>query len=1036
MSDVSIGDSRIEAKAAEALGRSALGAFNLGAARAELKQLLGAVGQTAEFSTYTKHDISHIDALLRSVDWLITERTWGRLTVADALVLTLSIYVHDLGMLVTKEEFKNRHKSIFGDFRESLLADESSRGVDFRERLKELDEDDREHFIYEEFVRVHHAERIEAWVSGKPHLKFGASDAAAQLVAKVFTGLDPVIRSDIALIARSHHAADLDNLSKYKTSRSYGNAPDDEANLQYAALILRTADLVHMTRDRTPTIQYRLASPTDPMGQREWRKQAAVRAVKPSKASVDGMEAIEVHASFDEPEGYFALMEYLDYCDAQLQQTVAWSHADVRFDDAGPGYEFNWNRIDREQIEANHFNRNQFTFSFDQQKVLDLLTGHTLYNDASVAVREIAQNAIDAVRLEHHLHGEPVDGLPDVAVEYDPARRVLRVRDRGTGMTEEILQRHFLKVGSSSYQAKEFKERHPDFASISRFGIGVLSAFMIADEVQVATIASGEAVGRQLVLKSVHGRYLMRDLDPDSDVAGRIGAHGTELELKLRASSEFSGSMGDLLRRWLLLPRCRVLYSEAGGKPVPVGWATPKEALEGLLGTSISSEQELQVVEQVLEGVSIATAEVWNPFFKEWELLRLGETSQVRRLSRSVHVAVDGAEYIEPIGGVSVQGIRVTDAVPGWIDSPVMLIDVSGGNALRTNVARTDLEAGPPLDQLIEASYRAVVSVVDTQVPELSEKASLRFALKEARHLFDQATRSERGRNYSKPKTMARVVSEFQLQPVEVDSILERRSLTQLSESGFSVLIGPAADDAARFMDWLPHPKGMMAILREGGLLADVEENSLPLLGGRDSLFAYDENLWDAFDVESVRGLEGGRSLVLDFTPRASRWLLEEFSQSFVSELNVVSHALDRAASQRRFDFSNRYCVDPTVTFDDLPNSARVIFVGRYRLFARDSPFAELKITLDRSDDPSSIKSSAVLFNIVSRITPTGSRHSRAEDDSFDASMRSWLEAPEQRDLPHRETLMDLALSARTVPVWSTSTAWQRRDDRFGFGEL
>lgn len=39
-------------------------------------------------------------------------------------------------------------------------------------------------------------------------------------------------------------------------------------------------------------------------------------------------------------------------------------------------------------------------FTIAQENILQLLVGHTLYNDSSVVVRELVQNAIDAVKLQ------------------------------------------------------------------------------------------------------------------------------------------------------------------------------------------------------------------------------------------------------------------------------------------------------------------------------------------------------------------------------------------------------------------------------------------------------------------------------------------------------------------------------------------------------------------------------------------------------------------------------------------------------------
>jgi molecular chaperone HtpG len=63
---------------------------------------------------------------------------------------------------------------------------------------------------------------------------------------------------------------------------------------------------------------------------------------------------------------------------------------------------FPWRNIDDSNVETEGFLREAFEFTIDQAKILDLLTGHTLYNDSQVVIRELVQNSLDAIRLQKH----------------------------------------------------------------------------------------------------------------------------------------------------------------------------------------------------------------------------------------------------------------------------------------------------------------------------------------------------------------------------------------------------------------------------------------------------------------------------------------------------------------------------------------------------------------------------------------------------------------------------------------------------------
>src|SRR5450759_148333 len=74
----------------------------------QVAEILSLIGRGGCFSTYTVHDISHIDAMLNMLDWLVPESTGHVMTSVDWLLITLSIYLHDLGMVTTSEEYDRR----------------------------------------------------------------------------------------------------------------------------------------------------------------------------------------------------------------------------------------------------------------------------------------------------------------------------------------------------------------------------------------------------------------------------------------------------------------------------------------------------------------------------------------------------------------------------------------------------------------------------------------------------------------------------------------------------------------------------------------------------------------------------------------------------------------------------------------------------------------------------------------------------------------------------------------------------------------
>jgi molecular chaperone HtpG len=117
-------------------------------------------------------------------------------------------------------------------------------------------------------------------------------------------------------------------------------------------------------------------------------------------------------------------------------------------------------------------------FQVDLRGVVDLLSHH-LYSSPRVYVRELLQNAVDAVTARRA--GEP-DAPVEIALETGPD--ALTITDTGVGLTEAQVHELLATIGHSSKKDDLGFARH-EF--LGQFGIGLLSAFLVADEVRVVT---------------------------------------------------------------------------------------------------------------------------------------------------------------------------------------------------------------------------------------------------------------------------------------------------------------------------------------------------------------------------------------------------------------------------------------------------------------------------------------------------------------------------------------------------------------------
>ncbi|WP_285774667.1 HSP90 family protein [Microtetraspora sp. NBRC 13810] len=160
-------------------------------------------------------------------------------------------------------------------------------------------------------------------------------------------------------------------------------------------------------------------------------------------------------------------------------------------------------------------------FQVDLRGVVDLLSRH-LYSSPRVYVRELLQNAVDAITArgagDHAVPGR-------IALEVGGG--VVRVHDNGVGLTEEEVHTLLATIGRSSKRDELGFARH-EF--LGQFGIGLLSGFLVADEIEVETrsVRGGPTV---LWTGMADGRYRVAP-------AGRDRAEpGTTVTLRPRADA-------------------------------------------------------------------------------------------------------------------------------------------------------------------------------------------------------------------------------------------------------------------------------------------------------------------------------------------------------------------------------------------------------------------------------------------------------------------------------------------------------------------
>ncbi len=186
---------------------------------------------------------------------------------------------------------------------------------------------------------------------------------------------------------------------------------------------------------------------------------------------------------------------------------------------------------------------NDYRFQVNLGGMIEILSDH-LYSSPDVYIRELLQNGVDAITArtiwEKETKGETAadQGLAanqgTIVLEIKEGRRLV-FSDNGQGLTEEEIHQFLAVIGESSKRNPKDGRIRTDY--IGRFGIGLLSCFMVADEIRMRTKScKGDSPVLEWTGKP-DGTYTIKEL-PQPSLGDGAMACGTQVILEAKPGRE------------------------------------------------------------------------------------------------------------------------------------------------------------------------------------------------------------------------------------------------------------------------------------------------------------------------------------------------------------------------------------------------------------------------------------------------------------------------------------------------------------------
>jgi hypothetical protein len=478
------------------------------------------------FQDYTDHGISHIKNVLKTCEFLISPGAWEVFTREDAAALVIGVIGHDLGMLIDIDGFR----FLIENDQELQLPHSITRKpwkdlwIDFELEVKRFDGSSLMNLfgspdpvkesdlnlnsltnkgikaIGELIRRNHHILAYEI-------IMFGFPSGNGRIL--LFNNVPDYLKEMAAVLSLSHGVSlrDAINLLIKKEKnchRAYRNI-----HPSFLMVLIRISDYLDIDSGRAPSSILSAKSLKSPISKREWW---AHKSIVECHSYGDDPECLQVVLSSENlpnAETFCVVKDKLSGIQTELD--YSWAVLGEVYGRFAPLNKLsinirriNSNLNEEATISKLSFIPHRIKLETARADLLKLLI-EPLYGDRpEIGVRELLQNAFDSIReLEFLSSQKPLDVKEEereeldsdvvLSIEKENGSYWVVIADRGIGMTWETVQKYYLTAGASFRQSDAWKKLFTDSSGSSqvlragRFGIGVLSAFMIGERVQVST---------------------------------------------------------------------------------------------------------------------------------------------------------------------------------------------------------------------------------------------------------------------------------------------------------------------------------------------------------------------------------------------------------------------------------------------------------------------------------------------------------------------------------------------------------------------
>lgn len=536
------------------------------------------------FEEYTDHGIKHIESVLRSTIDIIPEESLKHFfDCENVAALILSVVLHDLGMHQTYHTFTHliSHEDII--FPELDVLSWKELWLNYSEEAKKFnsqqkyaifgdydyvvsipnfenkdDLDGHQKKLIGEFIRRHHHRlaheiAVTGLLTNSSYLSFADNYDRDKL-------------NIVGLIARSH-GIEIRETYEYIKNKFYRlNKTPYNIHVYYLMIILRMSDYFQIDINRLYLTSLKLKKFKSPISELEHDKHFSIKEI--SQIDEDP-ETLFVRALPANNFIYWKLFDLLK--DIQIELDKCWAILGEKYGKDNTKPLLKYRRIisnleEKVYKESIQFIPERILFSSDQD-LAKLLVIPLYGSNPTFGVRELIQNSTDAIYeriFRENLQDDHL-GLIEIIISHDSNEEYyFEIKDNGKGMSVKEIKDYFLKAGATNRKSKEWDDLYVDtemntkISKSGKFGVGILAAFLIGDELEVTTRR----------FDSTQGLFFKTNINSSEIEIKKIEKNdiGTNIKIKLKESvlNQFKQSNNQQLvpwDKWYTLANPKIIFN-------------------------------------------------------------------------------------------------------------------------------------------------------------------------------------------------------------------------------------------------------------------------------------------------------------------------------------------------------------------------------------------------------------------------------------------------------------------------------------------